>query len=393
MEDQNELLQCSSDDESLESEEQCPPTEKSNDRHHFIYKNHSKTEFIALQILLICSTTLILILLPLNMKAVNVRGNVYSFILTCSTFSAIVLTIFMIIMKSFFMRYKNIRLIQPPLRWSQLLLLSCVYFLCGFMIIYALDRNRVACHLQDPIKGIVLVWSLLYYFFFCQRFMGLQRIFSVTIIIIGLFVAVDYGLCDEFKCRGYERQRISDDTGEWSLQIHAIWTSVYIGGLALFAAYVTLLERNLLTGKEMDSSASTFLNYTVNGILCHFDLPVLHNRDCNDLPVFSWLFLCSYLVFVVSSMKFLILSQSAVHTTATMTTALPLAGIWWSVVQMTPSQNGLLVLAPSFSGELISSLLGLPIVTVGLYLLYNSHFKEYQRSRMTTHFLQAGDSA
>lgn len=81
--------------------------------------------------------------------------------------------------------------------------------------------------------------------------MGLQRIFSATTIIVGLFIAVDYGLCDEFRCRGFEREKVPDDVGPWNWQTHAIWTTVYIAGLALFAAYFALLDRHVLSNSEM----------------------------------------------------------------------------------------------------------------------------------------------
>lgn len=81
--------------------------------------------------------------------------------------------------------------------------------------------------------------------------MGLQRIFSATTIIVGLFIAVDYGLCDEFRCRGFEREKVSDDVGPWNWQTHAFWTTMYIAGLALFAAYFSLLDRHVLSNNEM----------------------------------------------------------------------------------------------------------------------------------------------
>lgn len=83
--------------------------------------------------------------------------------------------------------------------------------------------------------------------------MGLQRIFSTTTIIVGLFIAVDYGLCDEFRCRGFEREKIADDIGPWTWQIHAIWTTIYIAGLALFAAYFALLDRHVLSNNDLVS--------------------------------------------------------------------------------------------------------------------------------------------
>lgn len=88
--------------------------------------------------------------------------------------------------------------------------------------------------------------------------MGLQRIFSATTIIVGLFIAVDYGLCDEFRCRGFEREKVSDDVGPWNWQTHAFWTTMYIAGLALFAAYFSLLDRHVLSNNEMVSCKQHF---------------------------------------------------------------------------------------------------------------------------------------
>lgn len=99
--------------------------------------------------------------------------------------------------------------------------------------------------------------------------MGLQRIFSTTTIIVGLFISVDYGLCDEFKCRGYEREHHSDDAGEWSWQTHSIWTAIYILGLAFFAFCFTLLERCLLSSSVM----VTFQVSNARFFTCYFQDP------------------------------------------------------------------------------------------------------------------------
>jgi hypothetical protein len=76
--------------------------------------------------------------------------------------------------------------------------------------------------------------------------MSLQKIFCSTTIIVGLFISVDYGLCDEFRCRGYEREQRSDDAGDWSWQSHFVWTFLYIVGLALWSLNYTLLEGHLV---------------------------------------------------------------------------------------------------------------------------------------------------
>lgn len=50
--------------------------------------------------------------------------------------------------------------------------------------------------------------------------------------------------------------------------------------------------------------------------------------------------------------------------------------------------SGFLVWSPSVTGELICSLLGLPIILIGLVLLCKSHFKDYQWCRLATHHQQ-----
>ncbi|XP_072401742.1 uncharacterized protein [Diabrotica undecimpunctata] len=468
--DHDELLQCTDDESLSETEDQCLPMDKPEENYtqNLSYFSHTKLEFLTTKLTLIFSTTVMLVLLPLYIDSINVKGNVYSLILTNTVISTVLFVITIVIAKFFCEKYRNVKVLNFPIKFWKLLQLSGVYFLCGFMIIYALDRKRVVCHLQDPIKGIVLVFSLLYYFFFCRKLMGLQRIFSATTIVVGIFITVDYGLCDEFRCRGYEREKISEDTGAWSGQTHAIWTTVYIAGLAVFAAYFTLLDRYILANNDQDiqnitipstflstvsrsvsfphnssmpppqfignspnctthltkkqsvvhlamwihifgivfilamfwtdflpevgkgENASDFWNHTISGIVCHFQKPLPPNMGqfpCGNVFIFSWLFMCSYVLFVVMSIKFLILTQSAVYTIASMSTSLPLVGIWWSLFHVSPHTIGLLVWSPSITGELICGLLGLPIILVGLFLLYKAHLKDYQFSRHNSRYL------
>jgi hypothetical protein len=84
--------------------------------------------------------------------------------------------------------------------------------------------------------------------------MSLQKIFCSTTIIVGLFISVDYGLCDEFRCRGNDREQRSDDAGDWSWQSHSVWTFVYILGLALWSLSYTLLEGHLVISQVTPQS-------------------------------------------------------------------------------------------------------------------------------------------
>ncbi|XP_023023825.2 uncharacterized protein isoform X2 [Leptinotarsa decemlineata] len=472
--DHDDLLQCTDDESLSETEDQCLPIDKPEETYRNTFNNfsHSKFEFIITKLTLIYASTSMLIVLPLYLDDVNISGNAYSMIFTSTSLSLVVF-VMMAVVKCLCQKYRIINILSLPVRFSRLMQITVVYFLAAFMIIYALDRKRVICHLQDPIKGIVLVFSLLYYFFFCRKLMGLQRIFSTTTIIVGLFIAVDYGLCDEFRCRGYERERVSEDAGPWNWQTHAIWTTVYIAGLALFAAYFSLLDRYILTNIEMGynnivipstflstvsrsvsfpntnatstprfvgngpsesstcskkccvihlamwmhiiglifillmfwtdlipeigkgSNATEFWNYTLTGFVCHFEKPhtlnVTGQSQCGNVLIFSWIFLVSYILFVVSSMKFLILSQSAVYTVAVMSTSLPLVSIWWSIFHATPHASVSLVWSPTITGELICSLLGLPIILVGLILLFKAHLKDYQWSRLGAAHIISGN--
>lgn len=84
------------------------------------------------------------------------------------------------------------------------------------------------------------------YIFLLLVVMSLQKIFCSTTIIVGLFISVDYGLCDEFHCRGNEREQRNEDAGDWSWQSHVVWTFVYIVALALWSLTYTLLEGHLV---------------------------------------------------------------------------------------------------------------------------------------------------
>lgn len=76
--------------------------------------------------------------------------------------------------------------------------------------------------------------------------MRLQSIFSTATIIIGLFIATDYSLCDRFRCRGMDIMQPIDDIGVWSSKAHTLWTIIYIFALSLFAGFYVLLERHLI---------------------------------------------------------------------------------------------------------------------------------------------------
>ncbi|XP_021930644.1 uncharacterized protein LOC110835079 isoform X2 [Zootermopsis nevadensis] len=348
---------------------------------------YDKVQFICIGLLLCCSSTAIIILLPLYLEAVDFHGDAYTAII----FTCFSTTLGLFVVSCIAGRLRNgLRSsLMPPFAFSFVLRTGVIYGLSCFLVIYSLERKKVVCHLQDPIKMIVLIFSLFYYFFFCRKMMSLEKILWSSLVIIGLFITVDYGLCDEFLCRGNERKNRNEDAGDWSWQSHVVWTLVYVVALALWSLTYTLLEGHLLMSGG--SSADEFLNLTRNGLYCHFGGhdKMAHNMSnegmstsiydtCHQVAIYAWPFLFAYILFVLSSVQFLIMTESAVFTVAVSTIALPLAGIWWSLFRMTASTPGLLEWFPAATGGLVCSVFGLLIVLSGMVLLCKAHFKEFR---------------
>lgn len=185
--DHDELLQCTDDESLSETEDQCLPIDKpeENYRNTLTYFHHTQLEFFTTKILLIMSSTVLLIVLPMYMESINVSGNVYSMILTNTFLASIIFALLMVTAKLFCTKYKHLNIFSLPLKLGNILWLDFIYFLSVFMITYALDRKRVLCHLQDPVKGVVLVFSLLFYFFFCRKCK--QSILRVVLLLIFWF--------------------------------------------------------------------------------------------------------------------------------------------------------------------------------------------------------------
>ncbi|XP_026464599.1 uncharacterized protein LOC113367185 [Ctenocephalides felis] len=180
----------------------------------------------------------------------------------------------------------DVRVLKPPFNVYRTLMIGCSYGLGGTLITMA--NSRIPCHLQDPLKALTMLLSLIFYFFMCRRVMGLQRIFSATTSVVGLFIAVDYGLCDEYRCRGFELSTETDfpvseiDTDEdgtdtWRQRL--IWTLVYVIGLALWTLHITFLESHIIQktmNLPIDKPEPPTLLSTVSRLVSHSD-PLLPN--------------------------------------------------------------------------------------------------------------------
>ncbi|KAG8222468.1 hypothetical protein J437_LFUL002203 [Ladona fulva] len=196
----------------------------------------------------VSSATILVITLPLYLEAVNIKGDAYSSVLFVCSVATVLFGAICIGGQLLWPGPR--RSFGPPLPAGRLLRAGVLNALSGLVFIYALDRKRVLCHLQDPIMGVILVFSLVFYFFFCGKMMGLQKIFCATTIIVGLFISVDYQLCDEFRCHGNSRESQNEDAGRWSWRTHAFWTLAYIASLAVWTLNFTLLEGEVYRSNE-----------------------------------------------------------------------------------------------------------------------------------------------
>lgn len=166
-EDRDDLL-ASEEEESLsETEEHCLPENAPQTLH--VYEEHSKFEFFTVKIALIFSSMFLVVLLPLCMETVNIMSDAYALILFTNLFTVVLALMILLLLKNVCSHYKSLKVFSVPVSWLKILEVGIMYGLSGFMVISALDRKRVVCHIQDPVKGVVLVFSLLYYFFFCRK--------------------------------------------------------------------------------------------------------------------------------------------------------------------------------------------------------------------------------
>lgn len=100
-------------------------------------------------------------------------------------------------------------------------------------------------------------------FFVCAcvwpKVMGLQKIFAATTAVVGLLIAVDYGLCDSFRCRGVDVPPGVAATG-W--QSRAVWTMGYIVALAAWTLQWLLLEGDVVTTFPVCICSSIWLSFS-----------------------------------------------------------------------------------------------------------------------------------
>lgn len=109
----------------------------------------------------------------------------------------------------------------------------------------------------------------------------------------------------------------------------------------------------------------------------HFVLETMISGDCGQCQIYSILLIGVYIIFTVCFVNFLTVAESAVFTVTVITSTLPLVGIFWSVFKISKTSTiAILIWSPEISGEFICSLLGTPIVFLGLGLLCRAFVTE-----------------
>ncbi|XP_046424130.1 uncharacterized protein LOC124181530 [Neodiprion fabricii] len=234
-----------------------------------------KFRFLGTLMVVVTSVTMLVIVFPLYLESVSAVSSAYTGLLFTSISSTLLLGVATFVVG---------RVSPPPpmvpnsmkvrIPRCSMTKIGAVYALTGIFLTLSLDQNRVLCHVQDPVKAITLFFSLVYYFFFGRKMMTLQRIFSITTILVGLFISVDYGLCDEFRCRGREvSAHTASIRGSWGTR--AVWTLVYFASLASLAMFFTMLERHYASAQNISPLMTTQNNsflYTVSRLVSSRDI-------------------------------------------------------------------------------------------------------------------------
>lgn len=183
-EDRDDLL-ASEEEESLsETEEHCLPFDKPENTPQtwHVYEEHSKLEFFVVKLTLIVSSLFLMVLLPMCLESINLASDAYTMILITNVLTVLFALAILLVLKNVCSHYKSLKVFKIPVNWLRVLEVGILYGLSGFLVVYALDRKRVVCHIQDPVKGLVLIFSLLYYFFFCRKCEYKQKCYEIKVV-------------------------------------------------------------------------------------------------------------------------------------------------------------------------------------------------------------------
>lgn len=245
---------------------ECPSN--SFPRESVILRSSSTLHHVFIAAVVAGCATLLALLLPFCLSNFNYRSDTYCALTIYSIFSWIFL-VFIVAGLKVWKRSTSLKPCLPPLRLAKL---GFYYGLSGLAIFCGRDRNRVECHLQDPLAAIALPAAVVFHLFsakgtvhemnrilthldcsigYCLIFKLLFSYFIVDTVskfvciasaIIGLFICIDFQIWDEFNCHGYVIIAKGPGDWMWSSDEHIIWTMVYVAGFVLLALFLNALE-------------------------------------------------------------------------------------------------------------------------------------------------------
>lgn len=370
---------------------------------------------------LVTVTTSLVVTLPPYLEAVNISGDAYSALIFISVFSTIPIVLYVQLRYSYFCQFVRL---GPP-NPACVLKCGMFYGLSGLMIFYSLDRKRVVCHAQEPLMGLIVMYMIIIYFFYKGPELISGKMFCLCGVLCGIFLAMDFQLNNVYLCRGVTRMEASDDGGDWTGQTHALWTIVYTAALFLFTWTWLMLEKEIMTkrcgsgglslvatvsgglpapGSDSESlivgsshtgqgtipakwgiymvwftlaslttivlmfwtdffpalgkgTSSSFVNLTSSGLACHFRWD---SSDCGPTAMYGWIFTILHIAFLLLLGQVVSSSGSMIYALSVSSVSLPLTALWWSLFRMGGSLG--IEWHPQVTGELIFSLLGLPLM-------------------------------
>lgn len=175
-EDRDDLLNTSDDDDSTTADSGDEQTEQTyciNAACGPTLANppptRSKLNFIITFAVLLLSTTLLTVIFPTYLKLSQDTGDTYSTLVISSVIVAFVLTSINSIANRCYTNYASVACLKPPVEWRKLLAATGIYGGSCFFVVFGMGRNKVMCHIQDPLKSLTLVFSLIFYFLFCRK--------------------------------------------------------------------------------------------------------------------------------------------------------------------------------------------------------------------------------
>ncbi|XP_076059777.1 uncharacterized protein LOC143036384 isoform X2 [Oratosquilla oratoria] len=415
-----------------------------------LHDNLTKTQTVMQCVGLVMVTTAMVVTLPVYLQAVNKSGDAYSALIFVSVFTALPITIYVQIRYSYFCQFLRLGPVSP----CQVLKTGMFYGLSGVMIIYSLDRKRVLCHAQEPLMGLVVMYMIIIYFFYKGKELSPRKMLCLCGVLGGLLLAMDFQLNDIYMCHGNKRMSPADDGGNWSFEAHALWTIVYTVAIFLYTLSLLLLEKEVilkkpgsrsvtavstvsggltsndaesLIGSRLSSTAPTsltaikwgmhlvwfclaalatvgmlfwtdfftalgkagspkdFVQLTSTGLGCHFQG---FNEACSVTVLYGWIFLLSHIAFLVLVGCVLLQSRSMVYTLALASLSLPFSALWWAVFRIGGPYG--MEWYPQVTGELVFSLLGMPVMVV--CLMYWQHLDQEEKQR-TNHLPMSATTA